>query len=137
MAEEEGFSISLEKRWQKPMEATDNVQPKMPSSYFGAKVGEAAVAGGCPCHGCTGPSTIFERSAGCEGSWAALPGCHNLPCNFVPLVHSPHLCDKSSYFVHTHLKEGTDHPCAGTQLSRAHVGWGRRWGCHGNPSLCF
>lgn len=76
----------------------------------------------------------------CKGSCAALSGCHNFfPCNFMPLVRSAHLCVKSSYFVHTHLKEEANHPCAQTQLSRAEHLWDGAGdgGCHGNPSLGF
>lgn len=70
------------------------------------------------------PSTVSERSTGCGGSRAAFSGhCHFFPGNFMPLVRSPHLHDKPSYFVHTHLKEGANHPSTQTWLSRAQHMW--------------
>lgn len=86
-----------------------------------------------------GPRMIFKTGVGCEGICAALSVCSNFyPCHFMPLIHFPHLCDKSSYFVHTHLNEGADQPCAQTELSRAERTWDGAGdgGCHGNPSLC-
>lgn len=60
----------------------------------------AAVAGECPCHGCKDPSTIFQRNFGYQSIHAASSGHHN-PSSRV----FSHLCDKPSYFVHTHPKE--------------------------------
>lgn len=100
----------------------------------------AAVAGECQCHGCKNPSTIFQRNVGYQINHAASSGCHNSSsCDSMPLVCSPHLCDKSSYFVHTHLKEGADHQNSQTQLSTAEHMWDGAGdgGCHGNPSFCF
>lgn len=100
----------------------------------------AAVAGECPCHGCKDPGTIFQSNFGYQSTHAASSGHHNsLSCESAPLIYSPHLCSKPSYFVHTHLKEGADHPDSQTQLNIAEKLWdGAGNGYfHGNPSFCF
>ena len=133
------------RRWQKPTEATDDVQPKMLSSCLAASIGESGAGerqwleGACA----TGAQLLAPNSRGALGVRTAAqlyqPAAFFFPCNFMPLIRSPHLHDKSSPSVHIHLKEGANHPCAQTQLSRAECMWDGAGdaGCHGNPPLSF